>query len=84
MTDTTLGLIIGIASLVLTLSNGIIIWIVAGLRDEFNLFRDTCRIRHETVVKKDDYIREYTLLGSKVDALHNRLDKQVGVRNKCP
>ncbi len=76
MNESMFGIIIGVAGTAVTLTNGVIIWLVAGLRGEFNSFRDSCRVRHEVIPLQSDLDR----LDRDCQARHER-DKELIERN---
>jgi hypothetical protein len=52
------------------------IWYRIGkLDDKFEKFDGDCRVRHESVMQKEDYWREHIPLERSCEALHSRVDK---------
>lgn len=73
--DTYVNLVIGGLGGVIIIMLGAIWARVGKLDDKFQMFDTECRVRHEGVMKKEDYWREHIPLEKSVQALHSRLDK---------
>lgn len=47
---------------------------VNSIENKFDIFKENCRERHDTVVNTDEWLREHAKLESAVSALHRRMD----------
>jgi hypothetical protein len=75
MTEAHIGAIAGFATAVLSIMIGILIRSINKLNDKFDASSSDCRKRHENIVHKDEYTRDYYVIDSKVNSIDNRVNR---------